>query len=117
MATAPLPGAVRRDEAAAATLTIKIDGEAAFTLRPGDLSAADAAALRRETGMSLAAVMRAGMTDPDIDLFAALAWLARRQAGDKVTFEEVASEFTYDRNYEQTVDPSEAIEDTDSPEA
>lgn len=117
-AQAPRPGAARRADAENTSITIKVDGKAVGTLRPNELSAKDAALLRRETGMSLAGVLRAGMADPDIDVFAAMVWLARRQAGDEtVTFEEVAEEFTYDRDYEQSEDPAEAIEDPDSPEA
>lgn len=116
MAEAPRPGAARRADAENTVMSLKIDGKTAFTLRPNDLSAKDAAALRRETGMSLAGVLRAGMEDPDLDIFAAMAWLARRQAGEDVSFEEVAAEFTYDRDYEQSDDPADAVEDGDSPE-
>lgn len=117
MATAPRPGAARRAEAENTTLTIKVDGQPTYTLRFNDLSAVDAAACRRETGLSLAGVMQAGMKDPDLDVIAAIAWLARRQAGDDVPFEEVAAEFTYDRDYEQSDDEADAVpQDPDSPE-
>lgn len=116
-AQAPRPGAARRADADNTVLSIKIDGKVAYSLRPSDLSAKDASALRRETGFSLAGLLGSAMRDPDIDVFAALAWLSRRQAGDIVSFDEVAEEFTYDRDYEQSDDPDEAIEDLDSPEA
>lgn len=77
-------------------LSIKFEGKT-YTVRIGDLSAMDSAALRRETGLSFTGIMRSMTTDPDIDLIAAVVWLARRIDGEKLlAYEDVASEIGYD---------------------
>ncbi|HEY9391367.1 MAG TPA: hypothetical protein VIR27_16580 [Mycobacteriales bacterium] len=85
----------RRRSAIGAGVRVTLDG-VAYTLHMGELSAMDASALRRETGMSVAGLLSAIQSDPDIDILAAVVWLARRQDGDRVTFDEVASGIGYD---------------------
>lgn len=87
----------------------------AYTMRLSELTAKDSAALRRQTGMSTRLLLSAASTDPDLDTVAALVWLARRQAGDEVTFDDVAEEIGYDADIESVEEPAE--EDPDSPEA
>ncbi len=110
MAPAPDPGAARR---AAAHITISVDGTI-YTMRPSELSAADGAKVRAATGMSLRSILAAAQTDPDLDVIAAVVWLARRQAGENVGFAEVAEAIGYDVK----ILPVEtaAPEDEDSPE-
>lgn len=77
------------------TVTIKLDGTS-YVLRPNEISALDAAALRRECGMSVRGLLNAANDDPDLDVLAGLVWLARRQAGEEVTYTDVAQGITYD---------------------
>ncbi len=110
MATAPEPGASRRADA---HISISVDGTV-YTMRPSELSAVDGAKVRAQTGMSLRSLLSAAETDPDLDVIAAVVWLARRQAGEKITFDEVAEAIGYDAK----IAPVEtaAAEDEDSPE-
>lgn len=80
-------------------LAIVVD-DRTYSLRLGSLTAADAQALRRATGMSLRAVVEAAAEDPDIDVFAALVWLSRRAAGERaLAYEAVAGEITYESSF------------------
>lgn len=85
-----------RDEALNQGLSLTVDGRV-YTVRAGDLTGMDAAALRREVGMSFMGLMKAMQADPDVDLIAALMWLSRRIEGEKLlSYEEVAQEVGYD---------------------
>lgn len=76
-------------------IAISVDGTV-YTVRPADMTALDSQELRRQTGMSLRAVMVAAQDDPDLDVVASLVWLARRQAGERtLAFAEVAEAITY----------------------
>lgn len=111
MATAPRPGVGRRAESAALSITIKVD-EVAYTLWPGELTAADSSALRRATReqwgvpvsiQRLLSSVLAGTDDtiePDIDAVAMVVWLARRQTGDPVTLDVVMASITFDSSFE-----------------
>lgn len=114
MATAPRPGAGRRADAEDFTMTVKVDG-IPYTFRPNEASAVMAGALRREVGMSMNGLLQAAHSDPDIDVLAAIVWLARLQAGDKVGYVEVAEAITYDTDIEPVEEPAQ--EDPHSPEA
>lgn len=114
MATAPRPAAGRRAEAEDTTITIKIDGES-YTVRPSEVTAKMAGQLRKQSGMSVRSVMVAAGDDPDLDVVAALVWLARRQRGEKVTWDEVAEAITYDSDLQTDAEPE--VEDESSPEA
>lgn len=77
-------------------ISIRVDG-VDYTVREGDLTSLDTMALRRETGMTFVSLGQAFMESPDIDLIAALVWLARRIDGEHgLPFAVVASEITYD---------------------
>lgn len=83
-----------------ATVTIKVDGRP-YTLRVDEVCAIDAAALRRATGMSLRSLIEASNADPDIDVIAALVWLARRQTGEpNLTFDDAARSISYRSDFD-----------------
>lgn len=88
-------------------LTITLDGTE-YTVRQGDMTAMDTMALRRECGFSFRGLIEAFQRDPDIDLIAALVWLSRRQAGERLlSYEEVATDIDYDADLDiiEVVDP------------
>lgn len=86
----------KADDAMNVGLTISVDG-VEYTVRQGDMSSMDTMALRRETGFSFMGLLRAFQSDPDIDLVAALVWLARRIDGEALlSYADVASEIGYD---------------------
>jgi riboflavin synthase alpha subunit len=77
-------------------LSISVDGTV-YTVRQGDLTSLDTMALRRETGYSFMGLLKAFQADPDIDLIAALVWLARRIDGEQMlAYADVASDIGYD---------------------
>lgn len=112
MATAPRPGGFRAADEL--TITIKVDG-VAYTVRPDEVTANQVGQLRRVTGFSLQTLMQVAADSPDLDVIAALVWLARRQAGENVNYEKVAEAITYQSDID-SVDEPEA-EDPASPEA
>lgn len=86
----------KRDASLDEGLKIAIDGTE-YEVRRGDLTALDSRELRRQVGMSFVAVIRECGTDPDIDLIAAVVWLARRVKGEiHLTYNDVAAEMGYD---------------------
>lgn len=89
-------------------VAISVDG-VTYTLRVDELSALDTRALRSETGHSLRKVLVAAQEDPDIDVIAALVWLARRQKGETVSFELVAEGIGYSSTIE-SAEPEDAEE-------
>lgn len=109
MATAPRPGG----NAEQLTITVKVDGEP-FTVRPNEVSAKMVGQLRRVTGFSLQTLMAAAGEEPDLDVIAALVWLARRQTGENVNYDKVAEALTYESDIEPGDEP--APEDPNSPE-
>lgn len=85
----------KRDEALDQGVSITVDGRA-YTVRAGDLTGLDSSALRRECGYSFAGLMREMRRDPDIDLVAAVMWLARRIEGEQMlSYDDVAGEVGY----------------------
>jgi len=113
MATAPLPGTSRRAAADEVTLTVKVDGTP-HTFRPTEMTARLVGDLRRATGMGVNGLMQLAIgDDPDIDILAAIVWMARRQAGEAVTYETVADSITYDSDLEPVDEVAD--EDPDSP--
>lgn len=111
----PKDRAKKREDVAGEGLAFVLGGRK-YTVSAGEVCAADVIALRRATGYSFAGLLRAAQEDPDIDVFAAVVWLARRAEGERtLTFDEVAQEITYDDiNVED--DETEDPEDV-SPEA
>lgn len=85
----------KRDAALDEGLRLTIDGQE-YVVRAGDLTALDSRELRRQVGMSFTGLMSAFQSDPDIDLIAAVVWLARRIKGEVVTYEAVAGDMGYD---------------------
>jgi hypothetical protein len=77
-------------------LTITVNGER-LTYWPRRVTVALAAECRRVTGMSTANVfaMACRRTENDVDVFAALAWLALRQNGRTVDYTDFTSELTF----------------------
>jgi hypothetical protein len=57
----------------------------------GELSAFDAAELRRQTGLTTSMLYLQAADSVDIDTVAAIIWLSRRLAGDTVSYAQVAS--------------------------
>lgn len=86
----------QRKDALNEGLSVNVDGTV-YTVRLGDLKGSDTAALRRSTGYSWMGLMRAAQLDPDLDVIAALVWMSRRLAGERLLeFDEVADELGYD---------------------
>jgi hypothetical protein len=77
-------------------IAFEIDGQR-YELNIRRLTPQDAVACRKAVGLSVAGVLRAMDEDPDIDIIAALVWLARRSRGERsLTFKEVARDINYD---------------------
>lgn len=99
----------RRSETEGMSMSVRFRG-VDYTIRQGDVCAADAAALRRDVGYSFVGLMSAGAKDPDIDIFAAIIWLARRAEGERsLTFDEVAQDVTYD-DFDEDPEGGEQVE-------
>lgn len=103
-------------------MQIEVDGRT-YVVRESDLTPRDVAALRRETGFAgwvgLAAEAQRGF---DLDVLAALVWLARRIGGETVPFETVLDEMSYQSDLNVTVEDKRKKsvidgETVDSPEA
>lgn len=97
----------KRQEAEDTGVAITVDGTK-YTVREADLTSLDTMALRRETGMSFIGLMQAFGESPDIDLIAALVWLARRSDGERMlTYADVASDINYQSDFdvEQVSEP------------
>jgi hypothetical protein len=80
-------------------IEITVDNET-YVVRQDEVTALDASQLRRATGYSFSGLMQAAQTDADIDVIAAFVWLARRQRGEKITFEKVAASITFNSEVE-----------------
>lgn len=102
-------------------LQIVLDGRT-HTVRESDLTPHDVRALRKEVGFSWAGLSRELQRDPDIDLIAALVWLARRIDGDEVPYDQVLDEIGYDSELDVKLEdkrtPAKTLEAVESsPEA
>lgn len=97
-------------------VVLKVDG-VEYVFRPQEATATFVGELRRATGMSLSALLRAAGTDPDLDVLAALVWGARRQRGENVDYSEVADALGYGNDYEFSSDDPTDDDEVDSPEA
>lgn len=99
-------------------IQIEVDGRT-YVVREADLTPRDVAALRRETGfagwLGLASEAQRGF---DLDVLAALVWLARRVDGDIVPFDTVLDQMSYDGDIDVKVEDkrTKSAED-ESPEA
>jgi hypothetical protein len=85
-------------------MQIEWDGKT-YVVRETDLTPRDVAALRRETGFAgwvgLSTEAQRGF---DLDVLAALVWLARRVAGDVVSYESVLDAMSYTADVNITVE-------------
>lgn len=99
-----------RQPGTSAALIIRVD-DVEYAVRPDEITAMDASTIRRAVGMSFRALMEAAQADPDIDVIAALVWMARRQAGEpNLDYATVAAEIRYDSAFdldERDVGPGE----------
>jgi len=88
--------AAQRQAANGKGIRVTLDGKT-YEVWEGDLSAVDISQLRRQAGYSFLGLLNAATTDMDLDVVAALVWLARRVEGQtNLPFEVVAREVTYD---------------------
>lgn len=100
-------------------MKIDLNGKS-YIVRESDLSPRDIAALRRETGFAgwvgLASEAQRGF---DLDVLAALVWLARRIDGDIVPYESVLDEMSYQGDVDVSVvdKRTKPAVEVDSPEA
>lgn len=95
VASAPRPGAARKDTEANQTFVISVD-DVPQRLTVGDLGPKDARAVRKlKLGYSLAGLMAliAEESQVDLDVPCVLWWLARTKAGEKITYEQAETEF------------------------
>lgn len=98
-------------------IQLDLDGRS-YVVRESDISPHDIRALRKETGFSWAGLGRELAKDPDLDLIAALVWLARRIAGDEVTYDSILDDLSYDSDLNVSVaGGTKAAGGDDSPEA
>lgn len=100
-------------------MKIELDGRT-YVVRESDISPHDIRALRSETGFSWAGLGRELQKDPDLDLIAALIWLARRIEGDEVDYDTLLDELSYDSDMKIGVEDKRTKkpdEGDDSPEA
>lgn len=77
-------------------------------IRFNDFTGLDARAFRQQVGVSL---VDAFMGNPDVDILAGLVWLHRRKTKPRLSYEDVAGEFTYN----DLIESRQLAEDT--PEA
>ena len=91
-----------------------------WALRVSEVTPRDVADLRKASGLSLRAVMAAAADgDLDLDIGAALVFLARRQSGEpRITFDAAIDGLTYGSEFTWGLDGDDQDEvDDDSPEA
>ena len=72
-------------------LSFKVAGEP-YDIRIGDFTPKDAGDYRRAVGLP----MMQAFGQMDLDTIAGFVWLVRRQLSPNLSYEEVASSFTYD---------------------
>lgn len=100
-------------------MQIEVDGRT-YVVREADLTSRDVAALRRETGFAgwvgLAQEAQRGF---DLDVLAALVWLARRIDGElTVSYESVLDSLSYQSDLNVNVeDKRTAKAEAEAPEA
>ena len=106
--------AAQRQRARGQGIRVTLEGQS-YEVWEGDLSALDIAMLRREAGYSWLGLLRAATTDMDLDVVAALAWLARRVNGERnLPFEAVASQVNYETDLSaEGIDPEPADAEAD----
>jgi hypothetical protein len=100
-------------------MQIEVDGRT-YVVRESDLTPRLVADLRRETGFAgwigLSSEAQRGF---DLDVLAALVWLARRIDGETVQYDAVLNEMSYEADVNISVEDkrAKAVEGGESPEA
>jgi hypothetical protein len=85
----------RRSESTDVGLKATVAGRV-YEFHFGEMSASDVAVLRQQTGHSGLQLLNLLVHAPDVDLVAAVVWMARRLAGEKsLTYEQVADTFMW----------------------
>ncbi len=79
---------LNREKALEQGYKLIIEGET-YEARIGDVTPAIARELRKHTGMGFMRLVQEMAQDPDVDLISAAVWVARRIAGEMVSFEDV----------------------------
>lgn len=97
-------------------ITLTLDDKP-YLFRYNELTAVDVKDCRRETGFTLNHLLGFVQgADVDIDTFAAMIWLARRQAGERaLRYDAVAAQITPNSNLQVDVKVPES-EGSDDPE-
>lgn len=99
-------------------ITVTVDG-AKYSLFGKDMTALDVRAMREQVGMSYNELVRIGFRDLDVDVAAAIVWMARRTAGERnLTYAQVAEQMHWTPDLEGTTDPAAAVvagEEADGP--
>lgn len=92
-----------------------------YSLTPKDMTALDVRALREQAGYSYNGLARQAARDMDVDILAAIVWMARRIDGERdLTYDEVAGSITHGMAWEITTDAPDLVTtfgEDDSPEA
>ena len=118
MATAPDPLKLVAEQRAESLRNLRVVlgvGDVEYTLRFGDVTARDVRELRA-AGFSVGEVIAGAQgTVAELDRFAAAVWLARRQAGETVSFADVEASLRLDVavsfREEDSAEPVEAYPD------
>lgn len=87
-------------------ISVKVDDDV-YTVSPADLTGLDEARIRATTGLSLNKLIDQLHDDPGLDSLGGFMWVARMQAGDDVSYEDVLASISY----------ASGIEFADTPEA
>lgn len=112
----------RQDSSLEVGAQFTIDGET-YRIVMGDLSALDIMALRKQVGITFPALIGKlfDEDDSDIDLIAAVLWLARRVNGDEpnLKYEEVAAEVGYDviEKIRESAEEADDVDEDKDPES
>ena len=75
-------------------ISITIDG-VLYEARLGDVTPGIARELRRTIGTGFMGLLERAATEPDIDLLAAVVWVASHIKGDLITFEQADARVSY----------------------
>lgn len=98
-------------------MQIEVDGRT-YVVRESDLTPRLVAEIRRQTGfagfLGLVAESQRGF---DLDVLAALVWLARRVEGEDVSYDTVLDAMSYDGDINVSVVDKRTKAEDDSPEA
>lgn len=105
-----------REEALDAGVQLTIDG-IEYVARVGDVTSEIARELRAATGMGFLKLIDLVTEDPDIDIIAALVWIARRIKGERIAYVDVSVTYAQMLSDDFDVDVAGAEEVDENPEA